>query len=102
MSPTGGFEQWAVHALASSAHEPHSTRESRHAHHHGRHDDGDSVPLEEAFSPCTVMLRTRGICPVQSRRNKVGVSFGRISRGEKLNVRRGRVGCGVVGEVAVV
>ena len=46
------------------------------------------------------MLRTRGVLPVQSRRNEVGVGVGGVRREEKLSVCRVRTVRGIVGEVA--
>ncbi len=48
------------------------------------------------------MLRTRGVFPAQSRRNKVGVCFGGIRRGEYLDVGIARVRRAAVDKVAVV
>ena len=70
-----------------------------------RREDRDSVPLEEAFVPPrsrTVMLRARRAVPVQSRRDKVGVGFGRVRRGEELSVWSVRAVRGDIGEVTVV
>ena len=48
------------------------------------------------------MLRARGVCPAQSRRNEVGVGCSGIRRGEDLNVWISRVIRGAVDKVAVV
>ena len=48
------------------------------------------------------MLRARGVCPVQSRGNKVGMGLGGIRCGEDLNVGMGRVSRTAVDKVAVV
>ena len=97
--------QRAVDGPALSRHEPHSTRERQYACHRGHREDRDSVPLEEAFVPPrsrTVVLQTRRVVPVQSRRHKVGVGFGGVRRGEELSVWSVRADRSVVGEVAVV
>ena len=48
------------------------------------------------------MRRVRRVTQALSCRNKVGVGFGGIRRGENLNVRIGRVGRAAVDKVTVV
>ena len=100
-SRRGRVVQRAVRRLAPSRHKIHSAQECQYSTHRSHRKDGDSVLLEETRtlvvarsrirSRAFELLRTRGIFPAQSRRNKVGVGCGGIRRGEYLNVGIGRV-----------